>query len=177
MSLSKERAREGAGRRILTPTCSWILLLKYFWMSLRLVLEQRARWLSSVCREDEGGRSDTRTGLQPGDAAPRLSHPKKIPPPPQHPYQEGCAVERLQGQPTALGVEAQLQALGRRTLLAGTQATPQGTPPLPLVPSGHSAASCSAGSRTSAAPRLPSARPRCGAKGEQGGCGVEGEGL
>lgn len=70
MSLSKEGAREGAGRRILTPTCSWILLLKYFWMSLRLVLEQRARWLSSVCREDEGGRSDTGTGLQPRDAAP-----------------------------------------------------------------------------------------------------------
>lgn len=26
-----------------TPTCCWILLLKYFWMSLRLLAEQRAR--------------------------------------------------------------------------------------------------------------------------------------
>lgn len=39
---------------ILTPTCSWILLLKYFWMSLRLVEEQRARRLSSDWGEDEG---------------------------------------------------------------------------------------------------------------------------
>lgn len=43
-----------AGGPILTPTCSWILLLKYFWMSLRLVEEQRARRLSSDWGEDEG---------------------------------------------------------------------------------------------------------------------------
>lgn len=44
---------QGAWGIILTPTCCWILLLKYFWMSLRLVAEQRARWASSDCREDE----------------------------------------------------------------------------------------------------------------------------
>lgn len=86
-------------------------------------------------------------------------------------------MQGLQGQPAALGVEAQLQALGRRTLLAGPQAPPEGTPPVPPVPSEHIAASCSAGSRTSAAPQLQSARPRCDARGEQGGCGVKGEGL
>lgn len=43
---------EGAGDTILGPTCCWILLLKYFWMSLRLVVEQRARWVSSDCGED-----------------------------------------------------------------------------------------------------------------------------
>lgn len=47
------RGKEGAGGSILTLTCCWILLLKYFWMSLRLVAEQRARWVSSLCREDK----------------------------------------------------------------------------------------------------------------------------
>lgn len=43
---------KGLGGTIPTPTCCWILLLKYFWMSLRLVVEQRARWVSSDCGED-----------------------------------------------------------------------------------------------------------------------------
>lgn len=38
-------------------------------------------------------------------------------------------MQGLQGQPAALGVEAQLQALGGRTLLAGPQAHTQGDSP------------------------------------------------
>lgn len=56
-SADRTRTEGGRGQAVwgaLTPTCSWILLLKYFWMSLRLVEEQRARRLSSDCREDKG---------------------------------------------------------------------------------------------------------------------------
>ena len=42
-------------------------------------------------------------------------------PVPSTPYQEGCGAQGLQRQPAALSVEAQLQALGRRRLLASTQ--------------------------------------------------------
>lgn len=60
---------------------------------------------------------------------------------PSTPYQEGCSVEGLQRQPTALGMEAQLQALGRRMLLAGIQTpVPAGDP---LSPTGTFRAQCS----------------------------------
>lgn len=41
--VSKGGMWKGAGSTIVTPTCCWILLLKYFWMSLRLLAEPRAR--------------------------------------------------------------------------------------------------------------------------------------
>lgn len=51
---------------------------------------------------------------------------------PSTPYQEGFSVQGLQRQPAALGVEAQLQALGRRVLSGGTQT--RGNPPRPPPP-------------------------------------------
>lgn len=49
------------------------------------------------------------------------------------PYPEGCSVEGLQRQPAALGVEAQLQALGMRMLSATNQTpVPARDPLLPL---------------------------------------------
>lgn len=50
-------------------------------------------------------------------------------------------MEGLQGQPTALSVEAQLQALGRRMLLAATRCPPR-APPTTTLP-GTFRAQCS----------------------------------
>lgn len=129
VSISKERgAREGAGRRILTPTCSWILLLKYFWISLRLVLEQRARWLSRDCGEDEGGQSGTRTGLQPGDAAPPGSHTlRKSHPPAPIPGRLRCAGSPEAARSPRRGSTA--PGSGEEDAVSWPPGTPRGNPP------------------------------------------------
>lgn len=93
--------------------------------------------MSSVCGEGERSWSSTRTGPQPGDVLPGTPSSQRSPhrdPPSPSPYLEGCTVKRLQWQPTALGVETQLQALGTRVLSATNQ-----TPVLardPLLPPG-----------------------------------------
>lgn len=177
---ARSGAREGAGRHILIPTCSWILLLKYFWISLRLVLEQRARWLSRDCGEDERGWSGTRTRLQPGDAAPpgshtlRKSHSPHSPAP--IPRRLRCAGSPGAARSPRRGSTA--PGSGEEDAVSWSPGThPGGLPLMSPVPSGHTAASCSAGSRMSAAPQLQSARPRCDARGEQGGCEGKGKGL
>lgn len=62
---------------------------------------------------------------------------------PSTPYQEGCRVEGLQRQPAALSVEAQLQALGRRMLLADAQTPIPARDTLPRSPTSTFRAQCS----------------------------------
>lgn len=106
MWVGKAGMWEGAEGTTLTPTCCWILLLKYFWMSLRLVAEQRSRWVSSDCGEDK------RWWLRPtGDCSPGTPSlgsiqmkPLGTLPCPQHPFTRKVEVWRVSSgspQPSA----------------------------------------------------------------------------